>query len=98
MIKLGDAVRIVRSGHAKRFARHVVPAVVRPARVIWNQALGLVFLLFALLFVANAARYYKSLHTEAHSPVGFGFSLFLALVMAFFGIGSFLKARHIART
>ena len=98
MIRLADAVRIVRNGQAKQFAQHVVPAVVRPARVIWNQALGLVFLLFALLFFGNAARYYSRLNTEAQSPIGFVFSIFLALVMAFFGVHSFLKARRISRT
>ena len=97
MIKLAEAVRIVRSGHAKRFAQHVVPQVVRPARVIWNQAIGLVFLLLAALFLINAAHYYRSLHTEEQNPVGLGFSLFLGLVMAFFGIHSFLRARRISR-
>ncbi len=92
-----DAVKYIRIGHAKKFAQHVVPEVMRPARVIWNQALGGIFLLFALMFLANAARYYRSLHTESQSPLGLGFSLFLGIVMAFFGIGSFLKARRISR-
>ena len=49
-MKIAEAVRFARSvkiAHAKKFATHVVPEVVRPARIIWNQAIGGIFLLFA---------------------------------------------------
>jgi hypothetical protein len=49
-MKLADVIRFTKTfkmDDAQRFAQHVVPEVVRPARVIWNQAIGGVFFLFA---------------------------------------------------
>ncbi len=99
-MKLADAVRVVRTvkmSHARKFAQHVVPEVVRPARVIWNQAIGGVFSLLAVMFYANAVRYYDAAGGDSRNAVALGFSLFLGTVMAFFGIGSFVKARRISR-
>jgi uncharacterized membrane protein len=99
-MKLADVFRIAKTykmSDAQRFAQHVVPEVVRPARVIWNQAIGGIFLLFALLFLGYAFDYYRHMNAEPKNGLGFGFSLFLGLVMAFFSLSSFLKARKIAR-
>ncbi len=101
-MKLADAFKAVKYvkyanvDHAKRFAQHVVPEVVRPARIIWNQAIGFVFILFAVLFFGNALRYYDA-KTGANNAVGLGFSIFLGAIMAFFGVTSFLRARRITR-
>ena len=92
-MKLADAVRIARTlkvDHARRFAHHVVPEVVRPARVIWNQAIGGIFLLFAISF----AWYSFAQRKNIAALVG---GMFLTAVMAFFCITSFLKARQISR-
>ncbi len=99
-MKLADAIRVaktVKVNDAKRFAQHVVPEVVRPARIIWNQAMGGVFLLFALLFFGYAIKYFRALDAGAGNPVALVFSAFLGAVMLFFGIGSFLKARRISQ-
>ena len=92
-MKLAEAVkalRFVRVSHAQSFARHVVPEVIRPARVIWNQAIGGIFLLFAVSFVAYA-------FTQYRNPAAMFGGIFLGLVMAFFCVASFLKARQISR-
>ena len=92
-MKLADAIRIARTvkvQHARQFAQHVVPEVVRPARVIWNQAIGGVFLLFAVSFSFYA-------FTQSHNPAAMVGGVFLAAVMTFFAVASFLKARQISR-
>ena len=81
---------MVRVDHARKFATHVVPEVVRPARIIWNQAIGGVFLLFAISFFS-----YAGVHRE--NPAGVIGAIFLGLVMAYFSLSSFLKARRIGR-
>ena len=99
-MKLSDAIRTARSvkfSHAQKFAQHVVPEVVRPARIIWNQAIGGIFILFAVMFFGNAVRYFDGKTGIINNPVGLGFSLFLGLIMAIFGVSSFLKARRIGR-
>lgn len=99
-MRLADVIRTARGvkfSHAQKFAQHVVPEVVRPARIIWNQAIGGVFMLFAVMFLGNAFRYFDTKTGVVSNPVGLGFSLFLGTVMAVFGISSFLKARRIGR-
>lgn len=92
-MKLREAIRVARSvklSHAQKFVQHVVPEVVRPARVIWNQAIGGVFLLFALSFAGYA-------FLQSKNPAAVIGGIFLCLVMTFFSVTSFLKARQISR-
>ena len=92
-MRLADAIKIARTvkvSHAQQFAKHVVPEVVRPARVIWNQAIGAIFLLFALAFGSYA-------FTQSRNRAALIGGIFLSLVMGFFCLTSFLKARRIAR-
>jgi predicted phage tail protein len=99
-VKLADAIktaRAVKLSHAQKFAQHVVPEVVRPARIIWNQAVGGVFIVFAIMFFGSAFRYFDSKTGIISNPVGLGFAIFLGVLMAIFGVSSFLKARRIGR-
>jgi uncharacterized membrane protein YfcA len=99
-MKLADVVRAAKSfkmSDAHRFAHHVVPEVVRPARVIWNQAIGGLFLLFTVFFLGCAFNYYRQSEVDPKSGLGFGLALFMGVVMAYFSVASFLKARKIAR-
>ena len=94
MVKLARAFRVVNRyanvDNAKKFAQHVVPELARPARIIWNQAIGAVFLLFAVYFLG-----YAGIHTQ--NPAALIFGGFLGLIMAFFALTSFRKARRISR-
>ncbi len=99
-MKLAEAIRVAKSikvEHARKFATHVVPEVVRPARIIWNQAIGGIFILFALLFFGYAVKYFRALHSGAGNPVALAFAAFLGAVMLFFGLSSFSKARRIGQ-
>ena len=37
---------------------HVVPAVLKPARTLWNEVIGFLFLCFAVIFGVQAVRYF----------------------------------------
>jgi len=95
-VRLADAfkavkyVKYAKVEHAKKFAQHVVPEVVRPARIIWNQAIGGVFLLLAISFFGYAV-------AQKQNPAGVIGGVFLGLVMTFFSFTSFLSARRISR-
>ena len=78
--------------NARKFAEHMVPHVVRPAQIIWNKAIGAVFLLIACMVFPYAVRYYKN-----PNPLGFVLCIVFGAVMAGFGISSFLKARRLSR-
>ena len=45
-----------RSG--REFVKHVVPAVLKPARTLWNEIIGFVFICFAVTFGYKAVRLY----------------------------------------
>jgi hypothetical protein len=93
-VKLADVLKLAKFAkidNAKRFAQHVVPEVVRPARIIWNQAIGALFLLLALYFLVYAS-------THRQNVAGMLFGIFLGSIMIFFGVVSFLKARRVSRS
>lgn len=95
-----DALRFARSvkpQHARTFARTVVPQVVRPARVIWNQAIGAIFLIFAFSAGMKALQLLREPEHDERWFVFLIISLLFTAVMAGFGIASFLRARRISR-
>ena len=97
MVRLVDAVRLaasIKKAGPRKFTQHMIPHVVRPAQIIWNKALGAVFLLLALLFFGSALNYYRGV---SPNPLGLGFACFLGLTMAAFGVSSIRKARRLTR-
>ena len=95
-MKLAEAFRLARNIKAagpRRFSQHMIPHVVRPAQIIWNKALGAVFLLLAFIFFGSGVRYY----TSSPNPLATILAVFIGIIMAVFGISSFRKARRISR-
>jgi hypothetical protein len=99
-VKLHEFIRFSRSAsyyakpdNAKRFAQHVVPQVIRPAQIIWNQAIGALFLLLAAV---GAVQIYRAVHYDSKNGLGLGLPVIFFAVMMFFAVTSFLKARRIA--
>jgi hypothetical protein len=81
-----------------RFMEHVVPGVVRPMRVLWHEIIGFLFIVLAVIFGSSAIRNYRLLQTEEISILRLAVSFFLPVLMAYFGITSFLRARKISRS
>jgi len=98
-VKLHEIIglaKYAKMDNARRFAKHVVPEVVRPAQIIWNQAVGALFLVLAVPALLKAVQAYRAMEHDAKSGFGLGLSLVFFAVMVFFGIASFLKAHRIA--
>jgi hypothetical protein len=83
---------------ANRFVKTVVPAVIRPLRVLWNEMIGYLFLVFAALAGFSAYRGWRAFDGSGDAVLRVALSGFFALVMAWFGLSSFLRARKISRT
>ena len=81
-----------------RFMEHVVPGVVRPMRVLWHEIIGFLFIVLAVIFGSSAIRNYRLLQTQEISILRLAVSFFLPVLMAYFGITSFLRARKISRS
>jgi di/tricarboxylate transporter len=80
---------------AGKFLHHILPAVVRPIRILWNQLIGFIFLVLAAFVALSTWRRNASdTQTLIVMVAGFGFAAFLAS----FGIASLWRARKISRS
>ena len=79
---------------AGKFLGHVVPGVVKPLHVLWNQLIGFLFVVFAATTLLWAVRDFRD---PEHS-----WKLFLEVpflvIMTIFGLASFFRARRISRS
>jgi hypothetical protein len=81
-----------------KFVRSVMPGVIRPMHILWNQIIGFIFLVLAGSFALWIYRKADRFQEDAHGPlVLIGAWAFTAL-LAWYGISSFLKARKISRS
>ncbi len=76
---------------AKKFWHHVIPGVVRPIHILWNQVIGFFFIVLAIVFGYRVVR--------GKEPFGLQLvgALFVLLIV-WFGISSFWKARKISKS
>jgi len=78
----------------RKLLQHVLPGVARPLHILWNQIIGFLFLVLAAVPVPSAIRSYQ----DPNGLPRLMMSVLFILLMATFGISSFLKARKIARS
>ena len=76
---------------AKKFFDHVVPTVIRPIHIVWNQAIGFVFIVLAVVFGYRVVRGNEPLSLQIVGGI-------FVLMIAWFGISSFWKARKISKS
>jgi hypothetical protein len=77
-----------------KFIKHVVPSVIRPLRVLWNEVIGFVFLVLA----AGGLVYTWKEVQQPESPVTVAVPVVWTLVMGYFAVTSFMRARRISRS
>lgn len=75
------------------FVKHVVPAVLKPARTLWNEVIGFVFLCIAVPLGIQTVR--SGMHHEVVKTIMAGFC---TLLLGAYGVGSFRRARKISRS
>jgi type VI protein secretion system component VasK len=73
-------------------------ALLKPFRVLWNQMLGLLFLLFAALMLPYMWSAWQELPTKPDALGRLAIGGLFFLVMLFFGISSYWRARKLERT
>jgi len=91
-------MKIDKRSKVGRFIEHVMPGVVRPLRVLWHEIIGFIFIVLAVIFGSSAVRTYRLIHSQEISVLRLAVSFFLPLLMAYFGITSFLRARKASRS
>jgi hypothetical protein len=83
---------------ARIFFSNVVPGVLRPLRILWNEVLGAVFLIFAVMLGRPTWRAWQTLDTDPANLIRALLSTFFMAMMAGFGIHAFWRARRIGQT
>ena len=78
---------------AGHFFKHVVPAAVKPVHSLWHEVIGF---LFSTIAVWCSWKLWRNAASQA--PVMLVLEVFFIIVMAGYGISSFLKARRISRS
>lgn len=82
----------------KQFCGHVLPGVVRPLRILWNEVIGFLFLAIAVGFTPAVFRSYRNMERPGGSPFPFFGVLLFVLILFSYGVGSFRRARKIGRS
>jgi hypothetical protein len=77
----------------RKFLQHVVPGIIKPIRVLWNEVIGFVFLAFAAITIRQIGRAWQD-DDMTRLIVSSAF----VLIMAGFGVYSFVRARKISRS
>lgn len=78
----------------KKLLAHVLPGIARPITILWNQVIGFFFIVLALLPVPTAIRNWGKEGSGAHLALTIPF----VLIMGWFGISSFWRARKISKS
>ncbi len=80
-----------------KFLQHIIPGVLRPLRILWNEVIGFLFLVLAIWPIPGIFRaiYHPDGNGDAFRLI---LSVIFTLVMAYFGISSFWRARKISRS
>jgi hypothetical protein len=78
---------------AGQFAKHVIPAAVKPVHSLWHEVLGFFFLVVAGGGIWKIAR-----NPSARGPVQLAIIVPLIVILLVYGVLSFLKARRISRS
>ncbi len=82
----------------QHFMTHVVPGVLKPLRILWNEVIGFLFLVLGGWFANGTLRGYRNLDKTGESPLLLIASGLLSLVLLYYGVTSFLRARKIGRS
>jgi hypothetical protein len=76
---------------------HVLPAIIRPLRVLWNQVIGFLFLVLALWAVPSAVRSIREFDGDLESIFRVLLTGLFVLLMGGFGAFSFRRAHKASK-
>lgn len=84
--------------HSIRFLRHVVPATVKPARILWNEVIGFMFLVIAGMFALTGVNTWRHYQGKPGDVIKLVMISVCVGILGGYGISSFRRARRISRS
>jgi uncharacterized membrane protein YraQ (UPF0718 family) len=91
-----EGARVYQQG--RRFLGFVVPAVLKPARTLWHEILGFIFIAMAIAFVFSGFRAIRQFDGSAGAVARLVMLAIGVCLLGGYGISSFLRARKISRS
>jgi hypothetical protein len=85
-------------GVVKKFAVHVIPGILKPLRVLWNEVIGFVFVVLGVVFGISAYRRFRDFDGEFSSLLTLAGAAIFVLMLILYGVSSFWRARKISRS
>jgi uncharacterized membrane protein len=80
------------------FMSHVMPRIVRPLHALWNEVIGFLFIIFAVVAGFYVFRAVREFAGDVEGLVRIVLPGLFGLLMGYFGVSSFFKARKISRS
>jgi uncharacterized membrane protein len=81
-----------------QFIAHVLPGVIRPLRVLWNQVVGFLFLVLAAWAVPRTVHTVREFDGNPEGVFRLLLSVVFVTLMTAFGLYSFWRARKAHRS
>ena len=82
----------------RSFLGHVMPGVIRPLRILWNQVIGFFFFVLGVYAIPSTLRTIREFDGEVASVFWVMLSTSFVALMLGFAIASFWRARRISRS
>ena len=86
------------TGIVAKFLHHVIPGVARPLRILWNEVMGFLFLVIAAFVSISIYRRAKNFTGDPGGLAILVVSCLFALLLAWYGVSAFWRARKISRS
>ncbi len=83
--------------HARQFVKYVLPAILRPLRIVWNQVIGFMFVCMAVIATWRTIPIIREFDGEMATLFRLALSLIFIGMMAGFGIYSFWRAHKVPK-
>jgi hypothetical protein len=84
--------------HGRQFVKHVLPAVIRPLRVLWNQIIGFTFLVLTVWALPRTFRSVREFSGDPASLVRLLLSATFVAIMGAFSVYSFWRAHKVPKS
>lgn len=82
----------------RKFLSHVLPGIIRPLRILWNEMIAFIFFLLAVPAAPKAYDAWKTFDGEPQALFRLLLSSLFLVTMVGFAIMSLFRARRISRT
>lgn len=84
-------------GIARKFAETVLPGVLKPLRILWNEIIAFFFFILAVMAVPSLFKAVRSFNGELDALGRILLTGTFAAVMAAYGLYSLFRARKIGK-